>query len=40
MMKAKLSSLLAAVLELVATFNLKPASIGYLYQPKVPKSLK
>lgn len=36
----KIFSLLSTVLEFVAGLNVKPASIGYVYQPKVPKCLK
>lgn len=42
MMKAKyykLFSLLSMVLVFVAALNIKPASAGYAYQPKVPKCL-
>lgn len=39
-MKIKVISLLSTALKYVAALNVKPASIGWAYQPKVPKSLK
>lgn len=40
MMKAKVTTLLSKALQHVAKANVKPASIGWAYQPKTPKSLK
>lgn len=39
-MKVKVVTLLSKTLKHVAEFNIKPASIGWAYQPKAPKSLK
>lgn len=35
----KLLSILSTVLMFVAILDIKPASFGYLYQPKAPKCL-
>lgn len=35
----KICAILSTVLVFVAALNIKPASAGYIYQPKAPKCL-